>query len=80
MNNLALVYEDQGRYDEAETLYIKVLEIRRRVLGEGHPNTPDSMNNLGNLYRKQGRYEEAEQLYIKTLEIYRRVLGEEHPR
>ncbi|MHC4115610.1 MAG: tetratricopeptide repeat protein [Planctomycetota bacterium] len=46
MGSLAIVYEDQGRYDEAEKLHIKTLEIRRRVLGEEHPNTLASMNNL----------------------------------
>jgi len=79
MNNLALVYNNQGRYDEAEQLHIKTLEIRRRVLGEEHPETLTSMNNLALVYGRQGRCEEAEQLHIKTLELARHVLGEEHP-
>ncbi|MCH8133033.1 MAG: tetratricopeptide repeat protein, partial [Myxococcales bacterium] len=59
MNNLAILYEDQGRYDEAEPLYLKTLEIRKRVLGEEHPSTLSSMNNLAILYWSQGRYAEA---------------------
>ena len=39
MNNMASLYMDQGRYDEAEPLHVEALELRRRVLGEEHPDT-----------------------------------------
>jgi len=38
-NNLAEVYKSQGRYSEAEPLYIKALEIAELSLGVGHPKT-----------------------------------------
>jgi tetratricopeptide (TPR) repeat protein len=79
MNNLASAYKYRGLYEEAEQLNLKVLEIRRRVLGEEHPRTLWSMGNLATVYTHQDRYEEAEQLQSKVLEIQRRVLGEEHP-
>jgi len=69
----------QGRYDEAEQINTKTLEIKRRIFGEEHPDTLGSMNNLASVYASQGRNEEAEKLHVKTLEILRRVLGEEHP-
>src|SRR5579872_3398491 len=34
MNNLATEYVNLGRYGPAEALYRKILEIKRRVLGE----------------------------------------------
>ena len=37
MNNLALVYQDQGKYTDAESLFTKVLEVRRRTLGQANP-------------------------------------------
>ena len=46
MNNLAVLYKDQGRYDEAEPLYLETLETRKRVLGDDHPDTLGSMNAL----------------------------------
>ena len=79
MNNLALLYLEQGRYDDAEPLLTKELQAERRVLGEEHPDTLLSMNNLAMLYFEQGRHDEAEPLYVKALEGRRRVLGEEHP-
>jgi tetratricopeptide (TPR) repeat protein len=69
----------QGRYKEAEPLLINLQESRRRVLGEEHPDTLESIADLGLLYEHQGRYNEAEPLFVKVLEIRRRVLGEEHP-
>ena len=50
MNNLALLYFNRGRYYEAETMHVKTLEIQKRVLGEEHPDTLDSMGNLAILY------------------------------
>jgi serine/threonine protein kinase/tetratricopeptide (TPR) repeat protein len=74
MGYLALLYIDQGRYREAETLFAKVLEK-----GEKHSETLTYMNNLGVLYHNHGHYKEAEPLLTKALEGRRRVLGEEHP-
>jgi len=79
MNDLALVYLDQGRYDEAEPLYVKALEIGRRVLREDDPWLLNFISNLATVYKSQGHYEEAEPLYVKALEIRRQKLGEEHP-
>jgi tetratricopeptide (TPR) repeat protein len=62
LNNLAGLYRDQERYEEAEPLYQRALEIAERVLGPEPPNTAKTLNNLAELYRDQGRYEEAERL------------------
>ena len=39
MNNLADVYDEEGKYAQAEALYSQTLEIQRRVLGPEHPDT-----------------------------------------
>ncbi len=68
MNNLALLYYLRGRYEEAESLYLKCLDVRRVTLGEDHSATLSSMNCLAGLYESQGRYVEAEPLYVKCLD------------
>ena len=73
------VYLNQGRYAEAEQLYLAALETLKRALGDDHPATLSSMNNLANLYSNQGRYAEAKPLYLAILETRKRVLGDEHP-
>jgi Flp pilus assembly protein TadD len=60
MNNLALVLLGQGKYEEAEEMHRQTLELREKVLGREHPDTPGSMNNLALVLESQGKYEEAE--------------------
>lgn len=54
MANLAVTYNTQGRYNEAELLIIQALNLRREVLGEKHPNTVKSMADLAATYHTQG--------------------------
>jgi hypothetical protein len=68
-----------GRYNEAEVLFIEETERRKGVLGAEHPDTLTSMANLASTYRNQGRWKEAEELQATELEICSRVLGAEHP-
>lgn len=79
LNNLAAVYFYQGRYQEAEPLYVQALDLLKDLLPEQHPNIAQSLNNLARLYQSQSRYKEAEPLYVQAFEIYKRSLGSEHP-
>jgi tetratricopeptide (TPR) repeat protein len=45
-NNLANLYVNQGRYDEAEPLLLEALETSKRVLGDDHPYTASTLYNL----------------------------------
>jgi len=58
MNNLAGLYYSQGKYVEAEPLYVECLATMKQVLGNRHPDTLMSMNNLALLFKRQGRDEE----------------------
>jgi CHAT domain-containing protein/Flp pilus assembly protein TadD len=79
LNNLAALYERQGRYSQAEPLYRQALEMRQRLLGKEHPSVASSLNDLAILYESQGRYSEAEPLFRQALEMRQRLLGNEHP-
>uniref|UniRef100_A0A0D2YIK3 DUF7779 domain-containing protein n=1 Tax=Fusarium oxysporum (strain Fo5176) TaxID=660025 RepID=A0A0D2YIK3_FUSOF len=69
----------EGRYDEAQSICREVLEMRREVLGEKHPNTIRSMADLATTYHQQGRYAEAENICQEVLEMRRGVLRGKHP-
>ncbi len=71
-------YYELGEYGAAEPHLERALELRRRVLGEEHPDTLTTMDYLVCLYGEQGQVTKAEPLAIKTLELRRRVRGEEH--
>ena len=72
MNDLAALFEEQGRYDEAEQLYVMTLRTQKRILGEEHPDTLRTMSNLANLYGSQGRMNDARPLVRALQEIERR--------
>jgi hypothetical protein len=46
LNNLALLYQAQGRYSEAEPLYLRTLTILMNVVGENHPHTQTIGSNF----------------------------------
>ncbi|MCI0410825.1 MAG: CHAT domain-containing protein, partial [Acidobacteria bacterium] len=79
LNDLAMLYGSQDRYEEAEPLLQKALRLRTKVLGPEHPDTLGSLNNLALSYRAQERYGEAEPLFQKALQLREKVLGPEHP-
>ena len=79
LNNLALLYEDQGKNAEAGPLHERALVIYEKALGPEHPLVATSLNNLAELYRTQGKYAEAEPLYQRSLAIAEKALGPEHP-
>jgi tetratricopeptide (TPR) repeat protein len=72
------LYSD-GRWKEAEISFGRVMEARKRVLGEDHPSTLTSMANLASTYRKQGRWDQAEELEVQVVETSKGVFGTEHP-
>jgi hypothetical protein len=57
MANLASTYWDQGRWKEAETLEVVVMEKMQPVLGNDHPDTLASMANLASIVREPGALE-----------------------
>ncbi|MFM6270990.1 MAG: tetratricopeptide repeat protein, partial [Dolichospermum sp.] len=74
LNNLALLYNNQGRYTEAEPLYIRALSIYEQQLGENHPYVATSLNNLAALYRNQGRDGDAASILQRAQSIQERLL------
>jgi tetratricopeptide (TPR) repeat protein len=69
----------RGHYAEAERIDRSLLEIRRRWLGEDHPDTAESYDDVGVALLYQGRYAEAEPLLRAALAINLKVLRDGHP-
>jgi CHAT domain-containing protein len=68
----------QGKYAEATPLMIETLKIRRKTLGNKHPDTVSSINELACCYYKQSLYAKAEPLFLEALKIRKEALGEKH--
>jgi tetratricopeptide (TPR) repeat protein len=75
--NFAVVCAWQGRYEEAEQLFVGTLET-----AGWDPNHPEHRRtmlyswDLAKVYREQGRYKDAEDLFVKTLKAQRHKYGE----
>jgi CHAT domain-containing protein len=74
LNNLAGLYESQGRYDQAEPLLRQALEMRKRLLGEQHPSVATSLNNLAALYWNQNNFQQTLSYLEQGLAIEEQVL------
>ncbi|KAJ6529358.1 P-loop containing nucleoside triphosphate hydrolase protein [Mycena capillaripes] len=78
-NHIALVYLEGGNWKQAEAFQMAIMERRKCVLGEEHPDTLASISNLASTYRKQGHWNDAEVLEVAVVKKSKEVLGEEHP-
>jgi hypothetical protein len=55
------------------------METRKRVLGEEHPDTLNSMNNLAFIWKDIGRHGDAIGLIQTCFDLRQQVLGLGHP-
>jgi len=74
----ARIYHDTGHMKEAEALEVVVVEKRKQVLGDEHPDTLASMQYLATTYWSLGRWSDAEALELVVLEKRKSVLGDDH--
>ncbi|TKJ37788.1 MAG: tetratricopeptide repeat protein [Planctomycetes bacterium B3_Pla] len=79
MNNLAVYVVTRARFDDAEPMYRRALEIDEQALGKDHPKVATRLNNLAELLRVTNRLTEAEPMYRRALVIDERSLGKDHP-
>ncbi len=55
LNNLAVLYRAQGRYEAAEPLYQRALAIFEKALGPEHPNVVQGKKNYALMLNEMGR-------------------------
>ena len=61
-NNIANIYDDQGKYEEALEYYQKDLEITVRPVGQDHPDVAVSYQNLAAVYQSQGNHVQTKEM------------------
>ncbi|MBC8167798.1 MAG: tetratricopeptide repeat protein [Bryobacteraceae bacterium] len=72
-SRLASVVHDQGRFGEAEVLYLRVVALRTKVHGGTHAEVALALAGLGVLLAETRRYPEAEQALKQAEDIQRRA-------
>ena len=77
--NLGHAYYYQGQWKKAKALEVMVMEKKKQILGDEHPDTLLSMANLAATYRDLGQWKKAEALEVVVMEKSKQILGDEHP-
>src|SRR5579863_4964116 len=72
LNNLAVFYQDQSLYPQAENTYQQALDILEKNLLQEAP-TAHTLNNLAALYHDENQDAKAESLYARALGIWERL-------
>ena len=78
LNNLANVYSDWNKHQEAIPLYSRAVDVQRGVLGVSHRNVAITLRNLGINQQEIGQTAEALQAYQQALTILSTVLPRGH--
>jgi tetratricopeptide (TPR) repeat protein len=76
--NLGNLYRDSYMSSEAEKMYKRAIEGKKKLVGLDHLSTLDSLHDLAIFYADKERLAEAELVFQRTLEGYERTLGPEH--
>jgi tetratricopeptide (TPR) repeat protein len=78
MQTIGDVYTSFFKFDAAEPLLEKSLEVRRERFGPKHLQVADSLHSLAVFHFLEGDFDGAEKLCREALMIRREMLGEDH--
>ena len=78
MNNLAVLFYQTGRYEEAESEWNQALPVYREVYGPEHPEVATLLNNLGRSALMAGRVPEAIPLLEQAVQMSEKLKGPAH--
>jgi len=67
LNNLGIIYEKQGMFEEALIYHLQSLDVKEKI----QYNLDASYNNMGVIYEKRSEFDLAIQMFEKSLEIRR---------
>ena len=80
LTHAALYDVRRGKYRYGRQKSEEALVIRKKLLGEEHLDTLESINCLAVVLARQGKYNNAEEMSRHVLRFRERTLGKEHPK
>ena len=82
INDLARLFETQGKLDDAEPLFREAASGARKTLGDAHPTTVIIRKNLGRGFQKWGKPREAAAVlfYFSFLSFLSPFVHRQHPK
>jgi tetratricopeptide (TPR) repeat protein len=79
-NNLAMVYYDEDRIEDALRMFTDAVTIKTRALGERHFDVAISIANQASVLHELGRTDEALRKNRRTIDIFHETVGDSHPK
>jgi CHAT domain-containing protein len=74
-SNLALLYQQTGKFTDAEAIYLKL----ERTLGSKDPFYAGVLNNLALLYIQMNQLDKVENYLKRSAEVYKTRFGNQNP-
>ncbi|CAN0113215.1 unnamed protein product [Ectocarpus fasciculatus] len=78
LHNRAERLRSEGKYSEADHVYLEASEIQQETLGPDHPDLAETLNCRALALASQGKYAEADLLYVRAIDIGEETLGADH--
>ena len=75
-SNLALLYQQMGKYDKAENIYQK---MQGKIMDKTTPEFANLLNNIAILYLVMNKEDKVEQMLKRSADIYKNKFGENSP-
>jgi tetratricopeptide (TPR) repeat protein len=75
---LGLLYENQGKYERAESIFKECLDKWSNKYGPHSEHVLSIMHDLARCHEKQGQYAASEKLFSECLESGKKVYGPNH--
>ncbi|WP_257389321.1 serine/threonine-protein kinase, partial [Tahibacter caeni] len=76
MHNLAGLYADAGKYDQAIALYEETLAAKRKLHhGDAHPSVIVSLDGYAETLVKKKRYDDGVRIYREVIALQRQLTG-----
>ena len=77
--NLGKVYLDEEKFDPAEKLFLRAVNIFENVDGKDTERAAYALNNLGLLYAEKKDFPKSEEYLRRTLTIREKLFGKDDP-
>ena len=78
--HVATLFEEEGKYKDADARATRVLATREKVLGPDDYSVGEALGDLGDIKVQLGGYDEAIGLYRRALKIMANTVGGAHPK
>ncbi|NQZ79027.1 MAG: tetratricopeptide repeat protein, partial [Ekhidna sp.] len=76
LNSLAILYEEMGRLDDSEEVFVEAIAIAERLQGDNEDIIAGIKSNLARVYFNLGDYAKASNLQKESLKISEEYYGE----